>query len=292
GSYVPEFHPSGPAVLQQAAFASPVLETPQSEASRMRIRRWDHTLMPALATVVLAVILAVAYGMRSANPIREFWKPFLSASQPPLLCLGDLAYMLDDGEKANPTLRTVTASHEYLALGDVKAMNRISSALAQAGDTVLLASAHSTNFADLSRRPVILVGGGPNPWTMEEMKFLPLQLVRNFSPGVNGIVDRNNRSKLLWTVNFNQPLTAIPREYAIVARFHNPETGQLTLIAAGVGTNGEVAAGEFVSTPAYLKEFIEHAPRGWRDRNLEIVLETPMINGASGASRIISTRLW
>jgi hypothetical protein len=49
-------------------------------------------------------------------------------------------------------------------------------------------------------------------------------------------------SLLLWTVNFNQPLIAIPREYSIVAQFHNSDTSQLTLIAADVGANGEVAA--------------------------------------------------
>lgn len=237
-------------------------------------------------------IVLLAWWVRSNNPIRQFWKPFLSSPDSPLLCLGDWAYLLSENKGENSALIEASANHDYLPLGDVEAMDRISSTLARAGKTATLASAHSTTFDQLCRRPVILIGGGPNPWTMREMKFLPLRLVRNFTPGINGILDRNNPSKLLWTVNFNQPLTAIPKEYSVVARFHNPDTGQLTLIAAGVGVNGEVAAGEFLTNPEYLREFIQHAPPGWQDRNLEIILETQMINGDSGPPHVISTRLW
>jgi hypothetical protein len=282
GSYVPEFHLPTPAVLENVYDNAASLKTRSKLFHELVTRRNIGILAAAL---VIAIASSIIWWGHIANPVKVFWKPFLEAGSSPLICIGDADYLDADATK-------LPQNHDHIPLGDVEAMNRISSALAHVGKPVILSDAHSTSYAQLCKQPVILVGGGPNPWTMREMQYLPYQLVRNFQPHINGILNKNDRSKLLWSVDFGQAVETQPRQYAIVARFRNPDSGQLVLIAAGVGAVGQVAAGDFLTNPDYLRDFIRHAPRGWQDQNLEIILETQMINGASGPPHVIATYLW
>jgi hypothetical protein len=59
-----------------------------------------------------------------------------------------------------------------------------------------------------------------------------------------------------------------------------------------VGANGTVADSTFLTEANYLKEFAREAPRGWQDRNLEIVLETELVDGDNGSLRILKTAFW
>jgi hypothetical protein len=124
------------------------------------------------------------------------------------------------------------------------------------------------------------------------MQSFRFQLVRDLDAGTIAIRDQQDASHLHWVVNFKAPFSTIQKVYAIVARFEDPTTDQPTVIIAGTGANATIAAAEFVTTPASLKEFIDHAPRGWEDRNAEIVLETQMVNGDSGSPHIIATYFW
>ncbi|MDR3413368.1 MAG: hypothetical protein P4L87_20845 [Formivibrio sp.] len=294
GSYVPEFQlpekETGPREPLNTAslIGAPPQEIPviHSTRHRNRVRAGMILAMLALATIPCLYLLS------RQSPVREFWRPFLESANSPLICLGDGGHFLPDPVNEGSGLRTGLNSYDHLALGDVEALNRISAILARDGKVATISNSRSTSFADLCRQPVVLIGGSPNQWTMRYMKLLRYQLVRDFSPGVNGILDRESPTHLNWAVDFNTPYSSIPKEYAIVARFHNPTTGQPTVIAAGVGANGEIAAAEFLTTPAYLREFIQNAPRGWKQRNIEIILETEMINGASGPPHIVTTYIW
>jgi glutamine amidotransferase-like uncharacterized protein len=44
------------------------------------------------------------------------------------------------------------------------------------------------------------------------------------------------------------------RDYAIVARFIDSNTGKLAVVVAGVGRGGTIAAGQFVTDPTYLAQ--------------------------------------
>lgn len=290
GSYIPEFHLPASVSIKQNTIAPVTI--PKHLSLLLKLRRMLTARGAAgafTAALAFAILIGLAYRFYGSNPVESFWKPFFrSGDLAPLICIGDRDYL----SISNGAAASNSQAHDTIPLGDVEAMNRISSALAHLGKAVVLSDAHSTTYAQLCRQPVILVGGGPNPWTMREMQHLPFPLVRNFRPNVNGILNGRDRSRLLWSVDFNQPVEAMSSQYAVVARFRNPDTGQLTLIAAGVGAAGQIAAGEFLTTPEYLRTFIRHAPHGWQDRNLEIVLETQMINGASGPPRVLASYLW
>jgi len=294
GSYVPEFH----LTRKEGAFGAALSPAQLASVSRPEVPA-NHPSFPrrrgriaALATALSIVASLCLYLVLRPSPIQQFWRPFLESATQPLICLGNEGEFLPDGGTEGSGLRTGPNSYDHLALGDVEALNRISAILASKGKTAAISNSRATTFSELSRQPVVFIGGSINQWTMRYMQLLRYQLVTNLSPGVNGILDRENPSRIRWKVDFNTPYTAIPREYAIVARFRNPATGQPTVIAAGVGANGEIAAAEFLTTPAYLREFIAQAPRGWEQRNIEIILEPEMINGAKGPPHVVATYIW
>jgi hypothetical protein len=82
------------------------------------------------------------------------------------------------------------------------------------------------------------------------------------------------------------------KDYAIVARLVDPNTDQFVVVAAGIGRVGTVAAGEFLVDQQRMGEMLKQVPKYWIHKNLEIVLETQVIEGRSGPSRISAFYTW
>jgi hypothetical protein len=90
------------------------------------------------------------------------------------------------------------------------------------------------------------------------------------------IDDRKNSSSRKWVVDFDQPHSQPTQDYAIIARLHGNGTTfeQPIFIAAGIGSNGTVAAMEFMTSEASLSSLIRSLPPNWRSLNIEAVIQT------------------
>jgi len=100
----------------------------------------------------------------------------------------------------------------------------------------------------------------------------------------------NSRERL---IDRSQQLqTATYKDYAIVARFIDPNTDKYTLVAAGIARGGTVAAGEFLVDAKYINEMTSRLPANWSRKNIEIVLETQVIDSRSGPPRIDAVYVW
>jgi hypothetical protein len=86
-----------------------------------------------------------------------------------------------------------------------------------------------------------------------------------------------------------QQKTGTYKDYAIVARMVDPNTDQFVVVAAGIGLGGTVAAGEFLVDQQRMGDMLK---QDWNRKNLEIVLETPVIEGRSGPPRISAIHVW
>jgi hypothetical protein len=53
-----------------------------------------------------------------------------------------------------------------------------------------------------------------------------------------------------------------------------------------------VPAGEFLVDEHYIDEMLSQVSRDWKHKNLEIVLETQVIQGRSGPPRISAVHVW
>jgi hypothetical protein len=66
----------------------------------------------------------------------------------------------------------------------------------------------------------------------------------------------------------------------------------LAVVAAGIARGGTVAAGEFVVDGHRLEELANRASKDWPRKNIEIVLETQVIDDRSGPPRIVAVYAW
>jgi hypothetical protein len=81
-------------------------------------------------------------------------------------------------------------------------------------------------------------------------------------------------------------------DYAIVSRFVNPTTEQMVVSVAGATGYGTVAAGEFVTNPAYFSEAMRRAPRDWYRRNMQVVLSVEVMSGHAGPPKVLALHFW
>ncbi len=296
GSYVPEFSPPRQRITSQTEEVpspTPTVSPDATAHDKFLRTRGSVSVALALTAVGLTTILVWIYTTNQKSPLERFWSGLIQSNSQPVFCLGNVTPDFKSTGGAEPEgLQTGISSSDHLALSDVQAFNRISDYLARHGKRGMVLNSESASLSDIRQNATVLIGGSSNQWTMKSMQFLRYRIVRDLRPNVNAIVDAQNGSQPRWSVDFNARYDSIPKEYGIVARFHNPITDQPTVIIAGIGANGTIAASDFLTSPAYFTQFSDKAPRNWSDHNLEIILETEMINGDYGPPKVMATYIW
>jgi hypothetical protein len=64
------------------------------------------------------------------------------------------------------------------------------------------------------------------------------------------------------------------------------------MVVAGLGAGGTESASKFINSSAFMNQLAASAPRNWRNMNVEAVLETEVIGGRTGHTRVIATEFW
>jgi hypothetical protein len=296
GSYVPQFRlPAERPIPASSPAAEPVIairpQAPQIEKA-WRLSRKGHRAILAGALALSAAALAFWFRGPS-NAFERFWQPFFSASSPALLCFGG-------GGQDNPTseanLALPVSDYEHLSFRRMHTLDAIAVAnlagLLQANGKPyrIVNRASSTSFRDLQSGPFVLVGGMNNEWTLRLTSGLRFSFERQ--PNGGRVADKQNPANTTWSVDFKTPLGQFNRDYAIVSRIRDPRTEQPVVIAAGIGSWGTLAAGEFVSRPEHLDKLEKLAPKHWERKNLQVVLATDVIRGSSGPPIVLAAHFW
>jgi hypothetical protein len=66
----------------------------------------------------------------------------------------------------------------------------------------------------------------------------------------------------------------------------------MVVLAAGLTGYGTLAAGEFLSNPAYMETIAARAQGRWARKNVEVLISTKVINGKSGPPKAIIAHFW
>ena len=286
GSYTPQFHrPSRSADFEVATVVAPV---PAPPATRRPVR------LLAFAAILAGVAIAgagVALWPRPA--INDFWGPVLESQRPVLLSIGQVVMTPSSAAPIDPASFSISEhiqSMDHLVLPDVIALSRIVGFLGKAGREYSLQGSRSTTLTDLRRGPTVLIAAFDNPWTMRLLDPLRFHFV--WHDGRSCIDDRLHPERRDWYVDFREQYSKLTRDFAIVARFRDATTDEATMVAAGIGENGTIAAGEFVTSPVYLERLSRQLPAGWRKKNVEAVLATQVIEQVSCPPRIVAYHVW
>jgi len=330
GSYVPNFldlskvlthaHSEPEAVAQRAVdnassaavspSVSPAADHPKESVEHQPMAR---RYFIAAAILVLAAATLVVYSSRPQNPIRRFWSPLLESSKPVLIYTGAnpvympssqliarfkathhlseldargqefLVPVLDD-EKLSAT-DLIGIKDEFVTIGDMSANVGVASLLTRFKHPFDLRSGEDVAFGDLRQSPAVLVGAFNNTWTLQMTGDLPFV----FGSGLS-IRDQGNPAKEWHPIITSE--NKVELDYAMVARLPHSKTGGPLIAIAGITQSGTRAAAEFITSPAGVAELIRSAPRGWEGKDLELVLQTKVVNDIPTTPTVVALRTW
>jgi hypothetical protein len=298
-SYIPEFEIPSP--VQPPAAATIPQAAPA--AARPATLRWRALAVAAAIGLLVAAIVWLRPWARQSG-LERFWKPVLDSSNTVLLCIGQREFLgssPEPGQVARADLPSAPSGpitlfqlyymgSQNLSLPDVSTIARLTGLLQTKGKTFHVRGQLSTDFAALQDGPVVLVGAFDNDWTMRLTGPMRFSFERDHD--AFWIKDRQNPSTRDRAVDYRTPYLSLTEDYALISRTLDPTTARMVVVVGGLTGYGTIAAGEFLTDPAYLEAMAKGAPRGWERKNIQLVLATRVIHGASGPPRILDRQFW
>ena len=323
GSYVPHFHagppaaevrvehreqPSDPVSVLPAhesgvaqAVADPVIAPGWRTLWTKSIRQGVLYLLAAVGVAALAYFAVIALQSRIANRGTDyFWQSVTPSSNGALIVMG--VHFIDSTGKSIPADARTSAllneiqdalasmeSSDMVPVSDVVSYSKLTDTLARRSIAYRTKSADETTLQELRSGPVVLLGGFNNLWTLRLTSGLRFRFVPK-TPRVNSIVDSQNPASV-WTFDNAQPALSSSHDYAIVASYYDTTIEQHVVIAAGIGKNGTIAACEFLTTERDLKSWLDEQKLP-ANKNIELVLQTDVLDGQAGPPHVIASSVW
>ena len=258
-------------------------------------RRFLWLVIAAIALTVLGGGAAL-WILDRPSPFQLFWSPVLEAPEPALFCIADQSQynfitMRDAADPSRQIILKDTLS--AVVIDDLDTLVRVAGDLRGHGKQHLIKGADATTLSDLRNGPSIFVGAFDNAWTLRLTRSLRYHFANDPDMNKFKIVDSNNPSRSDWVVDRTQQLaTNNYKDFAIIARFTDINTGKPTIILAGIGRGGTIAAGEFLTDPSDLTQLIHAIEAASDKKNLEVVLSTQIIDGQPGTPKMEATYFW
>ena len=306
GSYVPQFswpgHPSGFPEKATGPADLAVLKTKSvtalADSSVLRPSRFSARAKALVIGAALLVALLSAWAaLREPRStlVRQFWQPFVSSPEPTLFCMADQPQyasirLRDAADPQHET--TLPDTMVTVIIDDVDPLVNIVGTLRTYGKNYRVLGESTTTLTDLRRSPSVFIGAFDNGWTLRLTAPLRFHFGNDPSMTKLWIEDRNNPEQRQWLLDRIQQKTEDYKDYAIVARFIPPDTDQVSVVAAGIGRGGTVAAGEFLVNENRMDEILKQLPVDWQKKNIEVVLETQVIQRRSGPPRVKAVHVW
>jgi len=301
-------------------------ETDREEQGWLRRRRRRLAFWGATG-LAFAVALFLCWGLAEVeDPQRNFWAPVLQSQSRVTLCAGSptsfikatllglppaeserllndpaLGSFIANRPKQPPTplapamangISHLLDQNGSLSLSHVNALIHIGAYLDQHHKPFRVELDSQSEFPQLREGPVVLIGAGDNVWTMRLTNNLRYGFGYQAPDQQRRIIDHKNPSGGGWTVEMNPDRIPLNRDYALVARYHDPLLDQPVVVVAGLSSVGTEAAAEFVARPEALRELLRNAPRAADKINVEAVLETQIIDHHAGPSHIVAIEYW
>jgi hypothetical protein len=295
----------GPADL---AGATPEFRTALRPAAKVRplAASWPRELIASpqsarrkdtlgwLLVLTLAMILAFGAGFfwthRSVptdSIVDEFWAPLTRNQQSVILCTGSTLFTQDKYSGVITAGTNPNVDYPFVSIQTTSAIAQVDEAVGRSGVSTPLIAAPWTTLTDFREHSITLIGAYNNQWTIRLLA--PLRF--HFLPDPQeGIVDAMN-PKIAWQRDQSVPYSSAD-DYAVIARFRDPNVDGWVMALAGIGRNGTEAAAQFATSPHYLEMLEQQLGGKFGNRNIEVVLKVGVINAKTGAPSIIAVHAW
>ncbi|HMD77248.1 MAG TPA: hypothetical protein VKG86_07725 [Terracidiphilus sp.] len=305
GSYMPRFleptEPHGqPTVNEQAherEVPAPLVEkgtrvSRTTPSGRARIR--GIALAALLCVTAIGVLLFWAHSSAANRPIRAFWAPFLGSDRV-IVVLGNegevTEYNSPQTAQAMPSVLDAVNS-DRVGFADSQTAAQVAALLSSMGKTFEIRRGGTVTLRDLRGAPAVVIGALSNPWSRTLQQGLRYQFKLDESAQAIILLDQKDPAHPGWKFDSTTPYAELKEDRAVVSRFVDLRTEQPVLLIAGLGRDGTMAAGEFVTNPAFLRALAASAPKGWETKNIQVVIATDIVNGHGGIPRIVTTYYW
>jgi len=249
-----------------------------------------------LALLALGIASATLWYASRPPILKQFWEPFITSPEPVLICVADQSeystIRLRDAADPQHEI-TLPDTVDALVIDDVSPLVNVASTLRSYGKSTRVLGESNTTLTDLRQGPSVFIGAFDNSWTLRLTDPLRFHFANDPEMTQFWIEDRANPGKRTCGLDRSQQQrTGTYEDCAIVARFVDPNTDQFVVVAAGIARGGTVAAGEFLVDPNRMQEMLKQVPSNWKQKNIEIVLETQIIQDRSGPPRIAAVYVW
>jgi hypothetical protein len=313
GSYVPEFlcavdeereHPPSSLLHQNpvtslisvthgsdvlhgstSSFADTNSEISAHPAPKNRVSRWLWTG----AVAVLLIVAGIGWRHRAAQPqtpVDQFWAPVMRGPGTTLICSGGVVFEPRNFSGVQTAGKDI--EYPFVSMQIAAAIGKVSGLLERGGATVQMQSCAPTPLTEMRERPVILLGGYNNEWTLRLQSPLRYQ----FAPEANASIIDREQPQVRWVRDRALPYSSAD-DYALAVRFRNTTTDSVVVMLAGLGRNGTEAAAQFVTSPHYMELLKDKVgSSAMADKNIEVVLKISVIEGKTGAPSIEAVQVW
>jgi len=314
GSYIPSFsfperaagpHPAGePMALDPASASDGVVELLPLTQPVRRFRFRGVNRRAWYAGAALSLILLIGAGVWLTQPrttvMDQFWRPVVDSPGAVLLVMGGGASWISQssGTAAEPPASTAPVSiddqqsRDVIALSDASTLAGVAGILRSYRKPYLIRPFILMDLPQFRTEPAVLIGAFNNPWTLRLTANLRFYFIGGITTTTRLIADRKNPDMKNWKVDSSRPYSIVTDDWAMIARFRDPETEHWIVTAAGLSRWGTIAAGEFLTNPIHLEELTRRAPANWGRKNLQVIITTTVINGQPGPPRILATEFW
>jgi len=303
GSYVPEFlhaleESEGAQHASDAnhglSWTAHPIDAPEEKSLHMPMLHAGTTARRSrrlAIALLIALIVSAGLGWRyhathTRTPLNDFWAPVLHDQGTVLFCTGGVVFA------PNNFSGVVTAGKEsdypFVSIQIASAIARLSGLVELNGADVQLESAASTPVTELRERPIVLLGGYNNEWTMRLLAPLPIHFLDDQD---NASIVDSTQAQTSWARDHSLPYSSAD-DYALVARFRDTTTDNWVIVLAGLGRNGTEAAAQFVTTPHYMQLLRDRLGHDFGSQNIEAVMKLSVIEGKTGAPTILTVRAW
>jgi hypothetical protein len=242
------------------------------------------------AVAILLILAGIGWRHRTIQPqtaVDQFWAPVMRGPGTTLICSGGVVFEPRNFSGVQTAGKDI--EYPFVSMQIAAAIGKVSGLLERGGATVQMQSCAPTPLTEMRERPVVLLGGYNNEWTLRLQSPLRYQ----FSPEsiAASIVDRE-QPQVLWARDRTLPYSSAD-DYALAARFRNTTTDGVVVMLAGLGRNGTEAAAQFVTSPHYMELLKEKVgSSALADKNIEVVLKISVIEGKTGAPSIEAVQVW
>jgi hypothetical protein len=317
GSYAPEFRYANPlkgdTAQERVPAPAALLLVSEKPRRRRNVRAITAGALVLLAVVAVFAVIKWAGANAGEEGYRRFWEPVYRSSDPLLLAVANpLVYhpsaranRLSAENQPPPALPVqrpiqvaanlldgsdlIPVPNQYVGFGDMVVATEMAAMLGRRNKSVRVRLASSVQFADFRQGQTLLIGAITNHWTIELGQSWRFQFARN--PGLETIIVDTQDNRRRWRVPSMQDGSAT-EDYMLICRIRNSVTGGFLIVAAGLKQFGTEASGRLLTDPSQLSSVLAKLPRGWEDKNLQIVLHAKVIGNTPGQPEVVAWHVW